>query len=46
MRWVSVYRMLVLLALLVLGGVEWHNCRAIRQLQDLQRNLLKPATAT
>ena len=45
MKWVYLYRVLVVLALLALGGVEWQNCRAIKQLQDQQKNLLKPATA-
>jgi hypothetical protein len=43
MRWAFVYRVLVLLALLVLGAVEWRNCSAIKELQDQQRDLLKPA---
>ncbi len=45
MRWVYLYRALVVFALLALGGVEWHNCHAIKQLQDQQKNLLKPAGA-
>ncbi len=43
MKRLYVYRVLVVLALLVLGGVEWHNCRQLKELQDQQRNLLKPA---
>jgi hypothetical protein len=45
MKWIYVYRVLVIIALLLLGGVQWHNCQALKQLQDQQKNLLKPAAA-
>jgi hypothetical protein len=45
MKWIYVYRVLVIIALLLLGGVQWHNCQALKQLQDEQKNLLKPAAA-
>jgi hypothetical protein len=45
MKWIYVYRVLVIMALLLLGGVQWHNCQALKQLQDQQENLLKPAAA-
>jgi hypothetical protein len=43
MRWLYLYRVLVVLAILFIGGVEWHNCRNLKELQDQQKNLLKPA---
>ena len=42
MKWLYVYRAAVVLALLVLGGLEWRNCGDLQRLQDQQRNLLKP----
>jgi hypothetical protein len=43
MKWLYVYRVLVVLSLLALGALQWHNCRSLRHLQDQQKNLLKPA---
>ena len=42
MKWTYFYRVMVVLTLLILGGVEWQNCRRLKQLQDQQKNLLKP----
>lgn len=42
MKWLYVYRAVVVIALLALGGFQWHTCSTMRQLQEQQRNLLKP----